>query len=399
MSLTLRNWVSRWFFEAGLNQWTEPKPGHGVNRRPLPTPQRTMINPEILDNIEKRFADITTEMSDPSVATDPKKMALLGREHTSLRTIVEEVRLYRKNVDEISDLKELLTIEDDEEMIQMAKAELSELESTLPKKEEDLRLMLIPKNPEDAKDAIIEVRAGTGGDEAALFAGDLFRLYSRIAENKGWKIELMNTSQGTKGGFKEIVFGVSGPDAFGTMKYESGVHRVQRVPATESSGRIHTSAATVAVLPEAEDVDVDIHANDLKIDVYRSSGPGGQSVNTTDSAVRITHIPTGLVVTCQDEKSQHKNKDKALRVLRSRLYELKLAEIQAERSEARRSQVSSGDRSAKIRTYNWPQGRVTDHRLEGDEKNHALEKVMNGDLDDILKALRTAENADRLANM
>ena len=399
MSLTLRNWVSRWFLKAGLNPWTEPKPGHGVHRRPFPTPQRTMINPEILDNIEKRFADITTEMSDPSVATDPKKMALLGREHTSLRTIVEEVRLYRKNVDEISDLKELLTIEDDEEMIQMAKAELSELESTLPKKEEDLRLMLIPKNPEDAKDAIIEVRAGTGGDEAALFAGDLFRLYSRIAENKGWKIELMNTSQGTKGGFKEIVFGVSGPDAFGTMKYESGVHRVQRVPATESSGRIHTSAATVAVLPEAEDVDVDIHANDLKIDVYRSSGPGGQSVNTTDSAVRITHIPTGLVVTCQDEKSQHKNKDKALRVLRSRLYELKLAEIQAERSEARRSQVSSGDRSAKIRTYNWPQGRVTDHRLEGDEKNHALEKVMNGDLDDILKALRTAENADRLANM
>mgnify|MGYP003987872785 CR=1 FL=1 len=399
MSLTLRNWVSRWFLKAGLNPWTEPKPGHGVHRRPLPTPQRTMIIPEILDNIEKRFADITTEMSDPSVATDPKKMALLGREHTSLRTIVEEVRLYRKNVDEISDLKELLTIEDDEEMIQMAKAELSELESTLPEKEEDLRLMLIPKNPEDAKDAIIEVRAGTGGDEAALFAGDLFRLYSRIAENKGWKIELMNTSQGTKGGFKEIVFGVSGPDAFGTMKYESGVHRVQRVPATESSGRIHTSAATVAVLPEAEDVDVDIHANDLKIDVYRSSGPGGQSVNTTDSAVRITHIPTGLVVTCQDEKSQHKNKDKALRVLRSRLYELKLAEIQAERSEARRSQVSSGDRSAKIRTYNWPQGRVTDHRLEGDEKNHALEKVMNGDLDDILKALRTAENADRLANM
>ena len=399
MSLTLRNWVSRWFLKAGLNPWTEPKPGHGVHRRPLPTPQRTMINPEILDNIEKRFADITTEMSDPSVATDPKKMALLGREHTSLRTIVEEVRLYRKNVDEISDLKELLTIEDDEEMIQMAKAELSELESTLPKKEEDLRLMLIPKNPEDAKDAIIEVRAGTGGDEAALFAGDLFRLYSRIAENKGWKIELMNTSQGTKGGFKEIVFGVSGPDAFGTMKYESGVHRVQRVPATESSGRIHTSAATVAVLPEAEDVDVDIHANDLKIDVYRSSGPGGQSVNTTDSAVRITHIPTGLVVTCQDEKSQHKNKDKALRVLRSRLYELKLAEIQAERSEARRSQVSSGDRSAKIRTYNWPQGRVTDHRLEGDEKNHALEQVMNGDLDDILQALRTAENADRLANM
>jgi peptide chain release factor 1 len=259
--------------------------------------------------------------------------------------------------------------------------------------------MLIPKNPEDTKDAIIEIRAGTGGDEAALFAGDLFRLYSRVAEKKGWKVDLMESSLGTQGGFKEIIFGISGPDAFGTMKYESGVHRVQRVPATESSGRIHTSAATVAVLPEAEEVDVDIHPNDLKIDVYRSSGPGGQSVNTTDSAVRITHIPTGTVVTCQDEKSQHKNKDKALRVLRSRLYEAKLAEIESERSEARRSQVSTGDRSAKIRTYNWPQGRVTDHRLEGDEKNHALEKVMNGELDDILKALRTAENADRLAAM
>jgi len=358
-----------------------------------------MINPDVLEGIKKRFGDITLEMSDPAVATDPRKMAKLGREHTSLKEIVKEIDEYRRRHQEMSDLQEMISLEEDEDLLEMAKAELDELESDMPSREEDLRLMLIPKNPEDTKDAIIEIRAGTGGDEAALFAGDLFRLYSRVAERKGWKVDLMNTSHGTQGGFKEIVFSISGTDAFGSMKYESGVHRVQRVPATESSGRIHTSAATVAVLPEAEDVDVDIQANELKIDVYRSSGPGGQSVNTTDSAVRITHIPTGLVVTCQDEKSQHKNKDKALRVLRSRLYETKLAEIEAERSEARRSQVSSGDRSAKIRTYNWPQGRVTDHRLEGDDKNHALEKVMNGELDEILKALRTAENADRLANL
>lgn len=358
-----------------------------------------MINSEVLDGIKNRFSDITTEMSDPSVATDPRKMAKLGREHTSLREIVRHIDEYLSVVKEIADLKELITLEGEDDLVEMAKDELVDLESDLPIKEDDLRLMLIPKNPEDTKDAIIEIRAGTGGDEAALFAGDLFRLYGKVAERKGWKIDLMNSSHGTKGGFKEIIFSISGADAYGSMKYESGVHRVQRVPATESSGRIHTSAATVAVLPEAEEVDVDIQANDLKIDVYRSSGPGGQSVNTTDSAVRITHIPTGLVVTCQDEKSQHKNKEKALRVLRSRLYEVKLAEIESERSEARRSQVSTGDRSAKIRTYNWPQGRVTDHRLEGDDKNHALEKVMNGELEDILKALRTAENADRLANL
>jgi peptide chain release factor 1 len=358
-----------------------------------------MINPEILDGIERRYKDITTEMSDPAVATDPRKMAVLGREHTSLRNVVAEIIDYRHRVQEIQDLKGLLASEKDAEMIEMAQMELDELESDFPEKEDELRFMLIPKDPEDTKDAIIEIRAGTGGDEAALFAGDLYRLYLKVAETKGWKVDLLGTSLGTMGGFKEIVFSLSGADAFGFMKYESGVHRVQRVPATESSGRIHTSAATVAVLPEAEDVDVEIHANDLKIDVYRSSGPGGQSVNTTDSAVRITHLPTGLVVTCQDEKSQLKNKDKAMRVLRSRLYELELAKIEAERSEARKSQVSTGDRSAKIRTYNWPQGRVTDHRLEGDEKNHALERVMNGELDVIVRALRTADNADRLANL
>jgi peptide chain release factor 1 len=358
-----------------------------------------MINQAVLDSIKDRFAGLTREMSDPEVATDPRKMAQLGREHTTLREVVQHIDAYLQQIREISDLRSMLSTESDPDLVDMARMELEELEESLPGVEEDLRLMLIPGNPEDAKDAIIEIRAGTGGDEAALFAGDLYKLYSRVAEKKGWKVELISVSAGTMGGFKEIVFSISGPDAFGMMKYESGVHRVQRVPATESAGRIHTSAATVAVLPEAEEVDVEIHPNDLKIDVYRSSGPGGQSVNTTDSAVRITHIPTGTVVTCQDEKSQLKNKDKALRVLRSRLYEAKLAEIESERSEARRSQVSTGDRSAKIRTYNWPQGRVTDHRLEGDEKNHALEKVLNGDLDLIIKALRTADNADRLASM
>lgn len=366
---------------------------------PLSHNHSTMINPDILDGIERRFKDITQEMFDPAIATDPRKMASLGREHTSLRAIVSLITDYRSRVSEMIDLKEMIRNEHDPDLLEMAQMELVELESSFPKQEDQLRLKLIPKDPEDTKDAIVEIRAGTGGDEAALFAGDLYRLYLKVAEIKEWKVDLLSISLGTKGGFKEIVFSISGPEAFGTMKYESGVHRVRRVPATESSGRIHTSAATVAVLPEAEEVDITIQANDLKIDVYRSSGPGGQSVNTTDSAVRITHIPTGLVVTCQDEKSQLKNKDKAMRVLRSRLYDLELAKIESERSEARKSQVSTGDRSAKIRTYNWPQGRVTDHRLEGDEKNHALEKVMNGDLDEIVNALRTADNADRLANM
>ncbi|MFQ5572460.1 MAG: peptide chain release factor 1, partial [Rhodothermales bacterium] len=277
--------------------------------------------------------------------------------------------------------------------------ELEELEERLPTVEEELRMKLIPKDPQDAKDAIVEIRAGTGGDEAALFAGDLFRLYDRFAERMGWRFEVLDSSPGTVGGFKEVIFSVHGHDVFGRLKYENGVHRVQRVPETESSGRLHTSAASVAVLPEAEEVDVAVNPNDLKVDVYRSSGPGGQSVNTTDSAVRITHIPTGLVVTCQDEKSQHKNKDKAMRVLRSRLYEVEMAKHHAERDEVRRSAVGSGDRSQKIRTYNFPQDRVTDHRLQGDNKNHPLHKVVDGDLEALIRALRTAENAERLANL
>ena len=355
-----------------------------------------MLKLEALQEIKKRFAEITDLMSQPEIATDVKQMVELGREHVELKEVVASIEEYEQVLADREEMRELSRSGDDLELIEMAREELEALEERLPRLEQELQLKLIPKDPEDAKNAIVEIRAGTGGDEAALFAGDLFRLYSRFAEKNGWKVDVMQTSAGTQGGFKEIIFELKGGGVFGAMKYESGVHRVQRVPATESSGRIHTSAATVAVLPEADEVDVDIHANDLKIDVYRSSGPGGQSVNTTDSAVRITHIPTGLVVTCQDEKSQHKNKDKALRVLRSRLYEIEIAKRNAERSEARRSMVGSGDRSGKIRTYNWPQDRVTDHRLEGDVKNYPLQKIVSGDLDDVITALRTADQAERL---
>ncbi|MEM6335841.1 MAG: peptide chain release factor 1 [Bacteroidota bacterium] len=353
-----------------------------------------MIDASVIASIRQRFHDVTQEMARPEVATDPKLIAELGRTRAGLEPVVRAADAYEAMIKEKADLEELL---EDPEMAEMAELELAELNEKLPAAEEELEYMLIPKDPEDSKNAIVEIRAGTGGDEASLFAGDLYRLYSRYTERSGWKTEVLGSSPGAQGGFKEITFSIEGEDAFGQMKYESGVHRVQRVPATESSGRIHTSAATVAVLPEAESVDLDIRAEDLEIDVYRSSGPGGQSVNTTDSAVRITHKPTGLVVTCQDEKSQHKNKDKAMRVLRARLYEQEQAKLDAERSEARRSMVGSGDRSGKIRTYNWPQGRVTDHRLEGDQKNYALQNVIDGQLDAIIRNLRTADNARRLA--
>lgn len=337
-------------------------------------------------------------MAEPDVATDPEKMAELGRKHREYTEIVSGFTVLDNARSEIEGLKEILLADDDPELEEMARDELHALEQKLPALEEAVQVALLPKDPDDSKSAIVEIRAGAGGDEASLFVGDLYRMYVRYAEDHRWKIELMSASEGTQGGFKEIVFSLSGDDAFGTMKFESGVHRVQRVPETESSGRIHTSAATVAVLPEAEDVDVRISPEELEIDVYRSSGPGGQSVNTTDSAVRITHKPTGLVVTCQDEKSQHKNKDKALRVLRSRLYEIERARVDAERSEARKSMVGTGDRSAKIRTYNFPQNRVTDHRLEGDDKNHSLENIMHGRLDDVIHALRLADNEQRLSD-
>jgi peptide chain release factor 1 len=358
-----------------------------------------MLSLDPLQDIKRRYSEVTDLMSRPEVATDPERIAKLGREHVELRPLVGAIERYERLVREREELRAILRDEAEPELLKMARAELEDLEERLPILEEDLRLLLIPKDPEDSKDAIVEIRAGTGGDEASLFAGDLFRLYTHFAERHGWQTEVIDSSGGAQGGFKEIVFSLKGADAYGTMKYESGVHRVQRVPVTESSGRIHTSAASVAVLPEAEAVDVDLHPNDIKVDVYRSSGPGGQSVNTTDSAVRLTHIPTGLVVTCQDEKSQHKNKDKALRVLRARLYELELEKHRTERDEARRSMVGTGDRSAKIRTYNYPQDRVTDHRLEGENKNYPLRQVMDGDLDDLIKALRTADHAERLARL
>ena len=358
-----------------------------------------MINLDSLKRIKDRYQEIQALMSRSEVATDVARMTALGREHVELKEVVEAIVHYEEMLAEEHDLDEIIASDGDPELLELARDEHEQITGKIEEFEADLALMLVPKDPQDSKNAIVEIRAGTGGDEAALFAGDLFRLYSRFCEQNGWRMEVMASSHGAKGGFKEIIFGVSGPDAFGKLKFESGVHRVQRVPATESSGRIHTSAATVAVLPEAEEVDIRLDPNELKIDVYRSSGPGGQSVNTTDSAVRITHLPTGEVVTCQDEKSQHKNKDKALRVLRSRLYELEREKLASERSEARRSMVGSGDRSGKIRTYNWPQGRVTDHRLDGDQKKHALERIIEGDLSDIIRALRTADSAERMANL
>jgi peptide chain release factor 1 len=357
-----------------------------------------MIDRDILDKIKARHEEVQQKMADPAVAGDPQQIAELGKEHSRLEDVVAAIERYEAMIEERADLRELAEDEDGE-LADMAQAELDDLEDRLPETERALRLQLVPDAPEDDKSAIVEIRAGTGGDEAALFAGDLFRIYTRFAEGRGWRIETISLSHGTQGGFKEIVFSVEGEGVFGVMKYESGVHRVQRVPETESSGRIHTSAATVAVLPEAEEVDVDLKQHELTVDAYRASGPGGQSVNTTDSAIRITHEPTGLVVTCQDEKSQHKNRTKAMRVLRSRLYEKKREKQQEERAQERREQVGSGDRSAKIRTYNFPQDRVTDHRLTGDEKNYALADVIDGDLDDIIEALRMKENAERLGEI
>ena len=357
-----------------------------------------MIELEKLEKIKNRFEEIEAMMADPEVASDPKQMKELGKEHGELKDVVETIRRYENLLEERADLQEMVRIEEGE-MKELAQDELDDVRARVPVLEQELKMKLIPTDPEDKKNAIVEIRAGTGGDEAALFAGDLFRLYTKYAESKNWPYEIVDVSHGSHGGYKEIVFGIQGDGAFGTFKYESGVHRVQRVPETESSGRIHTSAATVAVLPEAEEVDIDINPSELKIDTFRATGPGGQSVNTTDSAVRITHMPTKVTVSCQDEKSQHKNKSKAMRVLRSRIYEKKREEQRQERDAARRSMVGSGDRSAKIRTYNFPQDRVTDHRLEGDNKDHPLQRIIDGTLDPIIDALRAQENAERLASL
>ncbi len=339
-----------------------------------------------LDSIEKRFKELEAQLSDSAVIQDMKKYSELMKEHASTKEIVDSYNLYKKTVSQLEEAREMAGSESDPELKEMAKEEIKELEEQKENQIKELRTLLIPKDPLDLKNIIMEIRAGTGGDEAALFAADLFRMYSKYAELKKWKIEIMSSHESGLGGFKEIVFSVSGKNVYENMKFESGVHRVQRIPETESGGRIHTSAVTVAVLPEAEETDIQINPEDLKIDVYRSSGPGGQCVNTTDSAVRMTHIPTGLVVICQDEKSQIKNRAKALRVLRSRLYEMEEAKKQKERSEARKNQVGSGDRSERIRTYNFPQNRLTDHRIN--LTLYKLDLIINGELDELLDALK-----------
>ena len=342
----------------------------------------------------ERHEELTRRMADPAVLDDSERLREAAQEHSDLEPAVEAGREYLRVLRELEDARELRDDADDPELAELAEAEARQLQARATEMEPRVRRLLVPKDPHDDRPAVMEIRAGTGGDEAALFAGDLYRMYTRYASDRGWGVELVSTSEGSAGGFREVIFVVRGREAFGWLRYESGVHRVQRVPETESSGRIHTSAATVAVLPEAEEVDVAIESSDLKIDVFRSSGPGGQSVNTTDSAVRITHEPTGLVVSCQDEKSQHKNRAKAMKVLRSRLLDRKIQEQEKRRARERRAQVGTGDRSAKIRTYNFPQNRVTDHRIN--LTLHRLDTVMDGDLDEIIQALRVAGMEERL---
>ncbi len=349
---------------------------------------------ERLDDIKKRYKDLEAKLSDPEVIKDQKTYRQLAKEHSDLTEIVKTYDRYLRVQEEIEENKQMLG-DSDPEIRQLAKDELEGLEKESAQLEEKLKVLLLPKDPNDEKNILLEIRAGTGGDEAALFAADLFRMYSRYAEKKGWKVEILSAHETGIGGFKEIIALISGDKVYSRLKYESGTHRVQRVPETETQGRIHTSAVTVAVLPEADDVDVEINPQDLRIDVYRASGAGGQHVNKTESAVRITHIPTGLVVQCQDERSQHKNKAKAMKVLAARLYELKQQEQQKQLSEERRSMVGSGDRSERIRTYNFPQGRVTDHRIG--LTLYKLEDIMQGEIDEIIEALGTHYQAKALA--
>lgn len=345
-----------------------------------------------LEEKYEEYKKLNKKISDPEVMNDSDKYQKLLKRHAKLKKLIEYYKEYKEIKEGIEEAEEL--IEEDSEMKELAETELEELKPRMQELEEKLPIMLLPENPDDEKNVIVEIRAGAGGDEAGLFAADLFRMYTRYAENNSWKWELMNANESGVGGFKEVIFSVEGKEVYKRLKYESGVHRVQRVPSTESSGRIHTSTATVAVLPEAEEVDVEIDTNDLKIDYYRSSGPGGQSVNTTDSAVRITHEPSGLTVSCQDEKSQHKNKAKAMRVLRARLKEQREKEKQAERAEARKSQIGSGQRSEKIRTYNFPQGRVNDHRIN--LTVHQLEKILDGELDIVIDPLIEEDTMKKL---
>lgn len=350
-----------------------------------------------LEDILTRYREIEQELLDPNVVNDQNKYRKLRKEQSNLSEIVEKYLEYKDNQKTIEDSLVMLDEESDEEIRELAREELNEGKQRVGEIEEELKILLLPKDPNDDKSVIVEIRGGAGGDEAALFAAQLYRMYVMYAERKRWKIDMMNLNENGIGGFKEVIFMINGKGAYSKLKYESGVHRVQRVPVTESSGRIHTSTSTVAIMPEADEVDIDIDLGECKFDVFRSSGNGGQSVNTTDSAVRLTHIPTGIVISCQDEKSQLKNKDKAIKILRSRLYEIEMEKAQSAEAEARKSQIGTGDRSEKIRTYNFPQGRVTDHRIK--LTLHQLDAVLNGDLDEIIDSLNAADQAARLSRM
>ena len=349
---------------------------------------------EKLQIIKQRFDEVSDLIIQPDIISDQKRYIQINKEYKDLKRLMDKRKEYITLTNSIKEAQEIIADGSDQEMTEMAKMELEDAQERLPKLEEEIKFLLVPKDPEDAKNAVMEIRAGTGGDEASIFAGDLFRMYTKYCESKGWKTSVVDFSEGTSGGFKEIQFEIEGEDVYGTLKFEAGVHRVQRVPQTETQGRVHTSAATVMVFPEAEEFDIQIDPKDVRIDYFCSSGPGGQSVNTTYSAVRLTHIPTGLVAQCQDQKSQHKNKEKAFKVLRSRLYDLELAKKQAEDAAKRGSMVSSGDRSAKIRTYNYPQGRVTDHRIN--LTLYDLQNIVNGDIQKIIDELQLVHNTEKL---
>ena len=347
-----------------------------------------------LETINRRWEEMSEQLSDPDVMSDMKRYVKLNKDYKDLEPVVQAFKEYKSVTSNIENAREIIKNEKDDDFREMAREELDTFEERKEKLEEDIRIMLIPKDPQDDKNAVVEIRAGTGGDEASIFAGDLYRMYIKYCETKGWKTDVVDMNEGTAGGFKEVVFNVSGNNVYGLLKFESGVHRVQRVPKTETQGRVHTSAASVVVLPEAEEFDIELNDRDIRKDTYCSSGPGGQSVNTTYSAIRLTHIPSGLVVTCQDEKSQLKNLAKAMKVLRSRLYELEYNKYLEEISSKRKTMVSTGDRSAKIRTYNYPQGRVTDHRINLTMYN--LSAIIDGDIDEIIEKLQIAENAERM---
>ena len=347
-----------------------------------------------LDVVYHRWLEIGEQINDPDIMSDMKRYVKLNKDYKDLEPIIESYKAYKNLLANIDNARDILAVEKDEEFRELAKEELSANLERVEKMEEEIRLMLIPSDPQDSKNAVIELRAGTGGDEASLFAGDLYRMYTRFCERQNWKIEVVSITDGTVGGYKEVIFNVIGDRAYGILKYESGVHRVQRVPQTETQGRVHTSAASVVVLPEADEFDVDIKPSDIRKDTYCSSGPGGQSVNTTYSAVRLTHVPTGIVVAIQDEKSQLKNLDKAMKILRTRIFELEYQKYLDEVSSKRKTMVATGDRSAKVRTYNYPQGRVTDHRINYTMYN--LTGFMDGDVLDLIEALQVAENAERL---